>query len=62
MRASTLLSPINRPELDATPDLSLEDISYFQWMIGIIRGDVELGCIDITCEVSMMSYHIEMTI
>ena len=44
-----------RPEIDVSPALNAFDSSYFQSLIGILRWIVELGRIDITCEVSMMA-------
>ena len=58
--ASTPLLPSYRFELDATPDLSLAYSSYFQSLIVIIIWYVDMGFIDITCEVSMMSSHISI--
>ena len=49
------------PEMDATPELSTAYSIYFQSFIGIIRWSVDLEHIDITCEVSMISYHIEIS-
>ena len=49
------LSPGYRPELDASPELELQDATYYQSLIGILRWMVDMGRIDITCEVSMMS-------
>ena len=49
-----------RPELDATPELNPSDAAYFQSLIGILRWAVELGRIDITCEVSMLSSHLAL--
>ena len=44
-----------RPELDVSTELDHEEASYYQSLIGILRWAVELGRIDITAEVSMMS-------
>ena len=48
-------SPGYRPELDASPELKLQDATYYQSLIGILWWMVEMFRIDITCEVSMMS-------
>ena len=48
------LSPGYCPELDASPELVLQDANYYQSLIGILRWIVEMSQIDITCEVSMM--------
>ena len=44
-----------RPEIDISAELSPADAAYYQSLIGILRWIVELGRIDITVEVSMMS-------
>jgi hypothetical protein len=49
-----------RPELDASDELTPSDAAYFQSLIGILRWAVELGRIDITCEVSMLSSHLAL--
>ena len=49
-----------RPELDASPELNPTDAAYYQSLIGILRWAVELGRIDITCEVSMLSSHLAL--
>ena len=49
------LSPGYIPEIDASPELELQDATYYQSFIGIIRWMVEMGRINITCEVLMMS-------
>ena len=49
-----------RPECDASPELDLEDASYYSSLIGMLRWIVEMGRIDICCEVSMMSSHVAM--
>ena len=54
------LSPGYCPELDASPDLELQDATYYQSFIGILRWMVEMGRIYITCEVSMMLWFVAM--
>ena len=44
-----------RPEVDVTPELDLADAAYYQSLVGVLRWIVELGRIDITCEVSEMA-------
>ena len=44
-----------RPELDVTPELSVEYASHFQSLIGVLRWIVELGRVDIFLEASMMA-------
>ena len=48
-------SPGYRPELDDNPELELQDVTYYQSLIGILRWIFEMGRIDITREVSMIS-------
>ena len=52
------LSPGYCPELDASPELEVQDATYYQSFIGILLWMVEMGQIDITCKVSMMSYFV----
>jgi len=54
-RAPAPLSPNYRPEIDTSPELEPQQASYYQSLIGILRWIVELGRVDITCEVSMMA-------
>ena len=49
-----------QPELDVSEELSPLDASYYQSLIGILRWIVELGCIDICLEVSMMLSHLAL--
>ena len=49
-----------RPELDVSEELSPSDASYYQSLIGILQWIVELGCVDICLEVSMMSSHLAL--
>jgi hypothetical protein len=44
-----------RPELDVTPELAGEEVSYYYSQIGILRWIVELGRIDIVTEVSCLA-------
>ena len=59
-KANTPLSPHYRPEVDVTDELNHTDAAYYQSLIGILRWMVELGRIDICCEVSMMSSHLAL--
>ncbi len=43
--------------IDISPELNLSLASYFQSLIGIMCWMVELGCIDIAMEVSMLLSH-----
>ena len=54
-RATTPFLFNYRPEVDESPEINAEDPSYYQSLIGILRWMVELGRVDICCEVSMMS-------
>jgi hypothetical protein len=44
-----------RPEVDITPELNVEELSYYQSQIGVLRWRVELGRIDIVTEVSSLA-------
>ena len=59
-RAKSPLSNGYRPEIDISAELSPVDASYYQSLIGILRWMVELGRVDICCEVSMMSSHLAL--
>ena len=54
-RASTPFPTNYRPEIDTTRELNPTKAAYYQSLIGILRWVVELGRMDITCEVSMMA-------
>ena len=54
-RASAPFRGDYRPELDFTPELSPSEAAYYQSLIGILRWIVELGRVDITCEVSELA-------
>ena len=45
------------PEVDISEPLDPKMSSYYQYIIGIMQWMVELGLIDISTEVSMLSYH-----
>ena len=59
-KAPTLLTSRYRPEIDVTAELDATDASYYHLLIGILCWIVELGCIDITSEISMMSSHLAL--
>ena len=46
--------------MDVNEELGAEDVSYFQSLIGILKWMVELGRVDITYEVSMLSSHLTL--
>ena len=52
--AKSVLPSSYRPELDDTKYLDQEYVSYYQEQIGVLRWMVELGRVDICCEVSPM--------
>jgi hypothetical protein len=49
-----------RPEIDVTRELNVNEASYYQSLIGILRWIVELGRVDICCEVSLLSSHLAL--
>lgn len=59
-KAPTPMSNGYRPEIDLSPELAEKDASYYYSLIGILRWIVELGRVDICCEVSMMSSHLAL--
>ena len=56
-KVKTPMRSTYRPQLDVSEELSPSDASYYQSLIGMFRWIVELGCVDICLEVSMMSSH-----
>jgi hypothetical protein len=48
------------PELDISEELGSEEASYYQSQIGILCWMVELGCVDIITEVSMLASQMAM--
>jgi hypothetical protein len=46
------------PELDLSEPLDPECSSFYQHLIGVMRWMVELGCIEIATEVSLLSSHL----
>ena len=60
MKINSPLSNGYRPELDSSPELGGANGAYYQSLIGILRWVVELGRIDICCELSMMSSHLAL--
>ena len=55
--AETPMVTSYRPELDVSPVLGPHDASYYMSLIVILRWIVELVCVDICLEVSIMSSH-----
>ena len=48
------------PECDVSPELNGEEANYYQSLIGELRWIVEMGRIDICCEVSMLSSYVAL--
>jgi hypothetical protein len=61
-KAPTPLSSGYCPEIDVSPELGGEEVSYFHSLIGVLQWIVELGQADIDVEVSMMSSHLVLPI
>ncbi len=59
-KAPTPLSSGYCSEIDVSPELGDIDASYFHSLVGVLRWIVELGCVDIDVEVSMMSSHLTL--
>ena len=58
MLSTNINAPLSNeyiPELDSSPELDGADGAYYQSLLGILWWMVELGRIDICCEVSIMS-------
>ena len=49
------------PEIDVSTELSDSDATYYQSLIGILRWIIEMGRVDIGCEVSMLSSHVAIS-
>ena len=60
MRGKSPITSGYRPEVDLSPPLDAERASYYQSLIGILRWIVELGRVDICCEVSLLSSQLAM--
>ena len=59
-KALTLLSSGYCPEVCVIGDLDAADASYHHFLIDILQWIVDLGHIDITCEVSIMSSYLTL--
>ena len=44
-----------QPELDATSELDVRHVNYFQGLISVLQWICELGCMDILCDVAVLS-------
>jgi hypothetical protein len=54
-KASGVLPSGCRLVLDTTKSCEVDEAEYFQQQIGVLRWAIELGRLDITCEVSMLA-------
>lgn len=54
-RATTPMIQNYVPELDSSPELSSNDITLFQELIGVLRWAAEIGRVDILLELSLLS-------
>ena len=59
-RAATPFKGGYQPELDVSEELNVEDATYFQSQIGIMRWACELGRIDLITEVSLLASHLAL--
>ena len=59
-RSTSPLPAGYRPEMDISPELPDDEVNNYQSLIGILRWIVELGRVDITCEVSVMASFMAM--
>ena len=57
---STPLCSNYSPEIDVSTELDELESSYYQSLIGILRWMVEMGRVDISCKVSMMSSYVSL--
>lgn len=54
------LSTDYQPEIGVLTELGDKGVWTYQSLIGILRRIVELGCINICCEVLLMLYHMAL--
>ena len=54
-RALTPMDSGYIPELDNTPELDSDDITFYQEIIGMLRWAIEIGRFDINTEISLLS-------
>ena len=59
-KAASPLTCNYRPEVNVSEELGPQEASYYHSLIGILHWIVELGRVDINCEVSMMSSHLAL--
>ena len=54
-KATTPMDHNYIPELDDTPELHDDDITFYQEIIGMLRWAIEIGRVDINTEISLLS-------
>ena len=59
-KATNPLSSKYRPEVDISDELDEYEASYFKSLIGVHSWIVELGRVEICCELSMLSSHLAL--
>ena len=59
-KVETPMRSTYQPELDVSEGLSPSDTAYYQSLIAILWWIVELGCVDVCLEVSMMLSHLAL--
>ena len=59
-KALTPLSSKYRPEVDISEELGEDEGSYYHSLIGVLSWIVELGQVEICCELSMMSSYLAL--
>ena len=59
-KALTPLSSKYRPEVDISEELGEDEGSYYHSLIGVLHCIVELGRVNICCELLMMSSHLAL--
>jgi hypothetical protein len=49
-----------RPEDDVSPSLNQDDTTYYRELVGVLRWAIELGQIDNSCKVAMLTSHLAL--
>ena len=49
------------PDLDVLPELSVDDVSRFESLVGVLSWTIELGRVDVCLEASMMASCIDLS-
>ena len=60
--ATTPMSANYIPELDTSPELGKQDVTFFQECIGMLQWIINIGRVDILTEVYILSSHKELPI